>query len=92
MKEMPEAKAPLKGNLNTGGGSSTWQSLTREQGSVETEYLNGEVVRLAKRLGLKAPVNEMLLRVSLDMAVKHQKPGAYTPAQLAEMAGLKPTG
>lgn len=82
MKEMPETMAPLRGSLKTTEGSSTWQSLTREQGSVETEFLNGEVVRLAKRLGRQAPVNEMLLRVSQELAAKHQKPGAYTPAQL----------
>ena len=91
-KEMPEVNAPLKGNLDTGGGSSTWQSLTREQGSVETEFLNGEVVRLAKKVGLKSPVNEMLLRISQEMAAKHQKPGAYTPAQLMAEAGLSHSG
>ncbi|MBI2850285.1 MAG: 2-dehydropantoate 2-reductase [Chloroflexi bacterium] len=88
MKEMPETTTPLRGSIDTGGGSSTWQSLTREQGSVETEFLNGEVVRLAKKLGRQAPVNETLLRVSQEMAAKHQKPGAYSPAQLMAMAGL----
>lgn len=91
-KEMPETASPLRGNLDTGGGSSTWQSLTREQGSVETEYLNGEAVRLAKKLGRQAPVNEMLLRVSSEMAAKHEVPGKYTPAQLLAQVGLSPLG
>ena len=81
-KEMPETAAPLLGSINSEGQSSTWQSLAREQGSVETEFLNGEVIRLAKRLGRQAPVNEMLIRISQEMAAKHERPGKYTPAQL----------
>lgn len=88
-KEMPETTAPLRASIDGDGGSSTWQSLTREQGSVETEFLNGEAVRLAKRLGRQAPVNEMLMRVSQEMAAKHQKPGAYTPSQLMALVGTK---
>lgn len=87
-KEMPETTEPLRGSIDSGGGSSTWQSLAREQGSVETEFLNGEVVRLAKRLGRQAPVNEMLMRISQEMAAKHEKPGKYTPAQL--LAQVRP--
>jgi 2-dehydropantoate 2-reductase len=85
-KEIPETNT-VRGSLNTGGGSSTWQSLTREQGSVETEFLNGEVVRLCQRLGRKAPVNEMLLRISQEMAEKHEKPGRYTADQLISIVG-----
>ena len=29
-------------------GGSTWQSLTRGTGNVETDYLNGEIVRIAR--------------------------------------------
>jgi 2-dehydropantoate 2-reductase len=81
-KGMPETNAPLRGNLDTEAQSSTWQSLSRQQGCVETEFLNGEVVRLARRLGRQAPVNEILLRISQEMAAKHEVPGKYTPAQL----------
>jgi thiosulfate/3-mercaptopyruvate sulfurtransferase len=38
------------------GGSSTWQSLTRS-GSLETDYINGEVVLQARLQGRAAPVN-----------------------------------
>ncbi|MEK7353457.1 MAG: 2-dehydropantoate 2-reductase [Chloroflexota bacterium] len=91
-KEWPEITAPLRGSLDIGKQSSTWQSLAREQGSVETEFLNGEVVRLAKRLGKQAPVNEMLVRISQEMATKHERPGRYTPAQLmAQLASYRQT-
>lgn len=68
--------------------SSTWQSLTRRQGSVETEFLNGEVVRLARKLGERAPINEGLLRICQEMAANRETPGKYTPAQLRVLLGL----
>ena len=40
-------------------GSSSWQSLHRG-GSVETDWLNGEVVRLGREQDLATPVNEAL--------------------------------
>ncbi|MET9327749.1 2-dehydropantoate 2-reductase N-terminal domain-containing protein [Tsukamurella sp. NPDC003166] len=36
---------------------STWQSLARGAGSVETDYLNGEIVHLAHEFGTRAPAN-----------------------------------
>ena len=39
------------------GGGSTWQSIQRAQGSVETDYLNGEIVRLGRLHGVPTPVN-----------------------------------
>ncbi|MEK7353952.1 MAG: 2-dehydropantoate 2-reductase [Chloroflexota bacterium] len=68
--------------------SSTWQSLTRRQGSVETEFLNGEVVRLAEKLGERAPINEGLLRICKEMAANREPPGKYTPNQLRALLGL----
>ncbi|BEP14548.1 2-dehydropantoate 2-reductase N-terminal domain-containing protein [Acidothermaceae bacterium B102] len=38
-------------------GGSTWQSVARGQGSVETDFLNGEVVRLGRLYGVATPVN-----------------------------------
>jgi len=87
-KEWPEINAPLRGSLDTEAQSSTWQSLTREQGTVESEFLNGEVVRLAGRLGRQAPVNEALVKISTEMAAKHELPGKYTLAQLSALLGL----
>jgi len=87
-KEWPETTAPLRGSLDTEAQSSTWQSLARKQGNVESEFLNGEVVRLAGKMGRKAPVNEMLVKISTEMAAKHELPGKYTIAQLITLLGL----
>lgn len=54
-------------------GSSTWQSLSRGSGSVETDFLNGEVVRLGRTLGIETPVNELL---QLEMRRLQQVPPA----------------
>ncbi len=90
-QEWPEITAPLHGSLDTEAQSSTWQSLARNQGTVETEFLNGEVVQLARKLGQQAPINEMLLRISQEMAINHEPPGKYTPAQLSALLGLTPS-
>ncbi|MFC2004701.1 ketopantoate reductase family protein [Chloroflexota bacterium] len=87
-REWPEITAPLSGRLDTEAQSSTWRSLAREQGTVETEFLNGEVIRLARRLGRQAPINEMILRISQEMAGNRELPGKYTPAQLSSLLGL----
>jgi 2-dehydropantoate 2-reductase len=86
--DWPEITAPPRGQINTKEQSSTWQSLARYQGSVETEFLNGEIVRVAQRLGLQAPINEKLVKMCQQMAANHELPGKYTPAQLSEILGL----
>ena len=67
---------------------STWQSLIRRQGTVETEFLNGEIVRIAHRLGKQAPINETLLRITEKMAANHEPPGKYLPAELIKILKL----
>ncbi|MFH1032546.1 MAG: ketopantoate reductase family protein [Chloroflexota bacterium] len=89
-KDWPEINAPARASMDTAEKSSTWQSLARQQGTVETEFLNGEVVRLAEKLGKQAPVNEGLIRVSQEMAAKREKPGRYSPKELGKLLGLSP--
>ncbi len=87
-RDWPEMTASLHGQLSTEPQSSTWQSLARHQGSVETEFLNGEIVRVAKKLGLQAPINEKLVEISQEMAENNEPPGKYTPARLSEILEL----
>ncbi|MFH1650598.1 MAG: ketopantoate reductase family protein [Chloroflexota bacterium] len=88
VKEWPDYNAAPRSVLSTEEQSSTWQSLARRRGSVETDFFHGEIVRLAKRLGKQAPVNEGLVRISEEMAHNHEPPGKYTPRQLLELLGL----
>jgi 2-dehydropantoate 2-reductase len=52
------------------GGSSTWQSLARGTGTIETDYLNGEIVLLGRLHGVPTPLNEAICRLA-DDAVRH---------------------
>ncbi|MCW2887360.1 MAG: 2-dehydropantoate 2-reductase [Streptosporangiaceae bacterium] len=69
------------GGVRRGGGSS-WQSLTRGTGSIEADYLNGEIVMLGRRHGVPAPVNEVLQREANRFARLRRAPGGMTPTQL----------
>ena len=90
-KHSAELSMPDRAELKVESHSSTWQSLMRGQGSVETEFLNGEIVRLAQRLGTEAPLNAALQRILEDMAAKGDKPGKYAPDELRSMLGLSGT-
>jgi 2-dehydropantoate 2-reductase len=89
LRQSPELRAPIVAELPREAYGSTWQSLTRREGSVETDFLNGEIVRLARRLGTEAPVNAALQRVVEEMAVRGDTPGKYSADQLASLLGLK---
>jgi 2-dehydropantoate 2-reductase len=70
------------------GGGSSWQSLTRGIGSVESDYLNGEIVLLGRLHGVPTPVNGLLQRLANRAAATRQRPGAVTATQL--LAQLDP--
>ncbi|MBB5936055.1 ketopantoate reductase family protein [Streptomyces zagrosensis] len=69
------------------GGGSSWQSVVRGTGSIEADYLNGEIVLLGRLHGVPTPVNETLRRVANDCARGRRAPGEMSPAQLAEAMG-----
>ncbi len=87
-KEWTDFMVPPRAALNTPEQSSTWQSLGRQQGTVETEFLNGEIVRAAHRIGRPAPINETITRIAMEMAAAREKPGKYPPAELRRILGL----
>ncbi len=88
-EEWPDSAVRPRSILRVDAQSSTWQSLARRQGTVETDFLNGEIVRLAERLGTRAPINEALLRIMQEMAANNEPPGKYTPAELCRLVGLE---
>ena len=67
------------------GGSSTWQSLARSEGSTEVDYLNGEVVLLGRLHGVPTPVNELLQRLVNQMARARSRPGTMTPEEVLSL-------
>jgi 2-dehydropantoate 2-reductase len=61
-------------------GGSSWQSLTRGTGSIETDYINGEIVLLARSHGMWAPYNENVQRWANRFAWEHRPPRSLAPA------------
>ncbi|WP_422771762.1 ketopantoate reductase family protein [Plantactinospora sp. WMMC1484] len=73
---------PVAGQRRQGG--STWQSLARDAGSAETDYLNGEIVLLGRMHGVPTPVNGAV-QVAMRRAVRERIPaGAFPVAGLTD--------
>ncbi len=75
--------APIRGSLR--GGGSTWQSLARGQGSVEVDYLNGEIVLLGHLHGVPTPVNRALQLATHQLCRAGAAPGTLPVADLARL-------
>lgn len=68
-------------------GGSSWQSLARGSGSIEADYLNGEIVLLGRELGIPTPVNEVLRREANRFARERRRPGSMTAEELIGLIG-----
>ena len=66
---------PVPGEPAQLGGSS-WQSLVRGTGTIETDFLNGEIALIARRIGRSAPVNAGLTAIARRAAREGLRPGA----------------
>jgi 2-dehydropantoate 2-reductase len=64
-------------------GSSSRQSLLRGTGSIEADYLNGEIAMLGHRYGVPTPVNEALQVWANRLAAEGAAPGTVTRAEFA---------
>ena len=69
-------------------GGSSWQSLARGSGSIEAEFLNGEIVLLGGLHGVPTPVNALLQRLALQAAAAGTAAGAWRIEELSELAGV----
>jgi 2-dehydropantoate 2-reductase len=63
-------------------GGSTWQSLMKGAGSVETDYFNGEILLLARLHGLHAPANEFLQQFTMRLLRGEVPAGSMSTEQL----------
>jgi 2-dehydropantoate 2-reductase len=72
--------------LNEAARSSMWQSLQRGK-QTEIDYINGEIVELAKKHNLEAPINEKL--VKLIKEAEKNKTKSYEPSKLKEILDIK---
>jgi 2-dehydropantoate 2-reductase len=63
-------------------GSSSWQSIARGTGSIETDYLNGEIVLIGRQHGVPTPANEVLQTLAARIAREGARPGRYSARDL----------
>ncbi|MFP4513465.1 MAG: ketopantoate reductase family protein [Acidimicrobiales bacterium] len=76
------------GDVESRPGGSTWQSLARGQGSVETDYLNGEIVLLGRLHGVATPCNALLQRWMARAVATGAEVASHDPRKfLAELEG-----
>lgn len=64
-------------------GSSTYQSIARGTGSVETDYINGEIVRLGRVYGVPTPVNTALASLARRAAAEGWPPRSQDASTIA---------
>jgi 2-dehydropantoate 2-reductase len=70
------------------GGGSSWQSLERGTGSIEAEFLNGEIVLLGALHGLDTPVNRRLMVLALQAAADRLPAGSWSIDALTAAVGV----
>ncbi|MFG2129958.1 ketopantoate reductase family protein [Streptomyces sp. NPDC048751] len=75
---------PLPGT--TRGGGSSWQSLTRGTGTIEADYLNGEIVLLGRTHGVPTPLNELLQHLANTFARERRAAGSMPLPELVSLA------
>ena len=66
-------------------GGSSWQSLQRGVGAIETDYLNGEIVLLGRLHNVPTPANEILQRLANELADSRRPPGSYSEHDVLTM-------
>jgi 2-dehydropantoate 2-reductase len=88
-----EFDAARGGQVNVGevdgaarSGGSSWQSLSRRTGTIEADFLNGEIALLGRIHGVPTPVNETLQRLANQAAQAHEPPGSTEPADILSAA------
>lgn len=66
-------------------GSSSWQSLARGTGTIESDYLNGEIALLGRLHGIPTPVNTALQRLANAHAANRASPRSATLDDLEKL-------
>lgn len=76
-------RRPVGGEGRAGG--SSWQSLARGTGSIETDYLNGEIALLGRIYGVPTPVNAALQTVARRAVTDGRQAGSFSPEELTDL-------
>jgi 2-dehydropantoate 2-reductase len=63
-------------------GDSSWQSLARGTGSIESDFLNGEIVLLGRMHGVPTPLNARLQDLAARFARERRPPASLSVDEL----------
>ncbi|OQQ18928.1 2-dehydropantoate 2-reductase [Streptomyces sp. M41(2017)] len=75
---------PFDGSPRRGG--SSWQSLDRGTGTIEADYLNGEIALLGRLHGVPTPLNDLLQRLANTFARERRPAGSMPVTELVRLA------
>lgn len=64
------------------GGGSSWQSLARGAGSIETDYLNGEIALLGSLHGVPTPYNRAIQQIASDAIAAGIGPATHAAEEI----------
>ena len=76
---------PIAGAMR--GGGSSWQSLARGTGTIESDLLNGEIVLLGRLHDVPTPVNALFQRLAKEAARDGKPPGHVTADEALALLG-----
>jgi len=79
------ARAQLR--VNADARSSMWEDLERRR-TTEVDYLNGEIVRLAERVQVAAPLNRSIVDLVHDVERRAAGSPGMSPEALSQALGL----
>ena len=74
---------PVDGRDRPGG--SSWQSVARRTGNIETDYLNGEIVLLGRLHGIATTANLVLQRLANRLIREGGEPGSWSVESIRSM-------
>ena len=66
---------------------SSWQSIERGTGNIETDYLNGEICLLGRLHGIPTPANDACVSLARTLLRNDSGPGLMSVAQFTGTIG-----
>jgi 2-dehydropantoate 2-reductase len=64
------------------GGGSSWQSIAKRSGTIEADFLNGEIGLLGRLHRIPTPVNDLLQTEANALARQRRQSGSVSPESL----------
>ena len=75
-RRQPMSLRPVAGAARAGG--SSWQSIARSAGSIETDFLNGEIALLGRLHGVATPANAAMQAIGRRLVRDRLAPGSVS--------------